>query len=184
MRNLKRTHFSKFCKQKWVALLFSQFFFFLSSSLSLSPMVHISHLFFTSSLFLIKIPFFTSFNLMGLSFSPKSQGFGRKFSVVQTLHSLHASTLPLKVNIFFYLLLLFWVLGYNYCIVEGIQPRQCEPQKFSFYWDFIFVIWIFQESGRKLRMLMMETMDYSDPEPNTNTQGGYVSPPPPNYGWF
>ncbi|CAK9322673.1 unnamed protein product [Citrullus colocynthis] len=36
-----------------------------------------------------------------------------------------------------------------------------------------------QESGRKWRMMMMETMDYSDPEPNTNVKGGYVSPPPP-----
>lgn len=31
----------------------------------------------------------------------------------------------------------------------------------------------------------METMDYSDPEPNTNVKGGYVSPPPPpNRGWI
>lgn len=40
-----------------------------------------------------------------------------------------------------------------------------------------------QESGEEMRrrmMMMMETMDYSDPEPNTNVKGGgYVSPPPP-----
>lgn len=40
-----------------------------------------------------------------------------------------------------------------------------------------------QESGRKWRMMKMETMDYADPEPNTNVKGGYVSPPPPpNHG--
>lgn len=31
---------------------------------------------------------------------------------------------------------------------------------------------------------MMETMDYADPEPNTNVRGGYASPPPPNHGWI
>ncbi|KAG6588364.1 hypothetical protein SDJN02_15943 [Cucurbita argyrosperma subsp. argyrosperma] len=42
-----------------------------------------------------------------------------------------------------------------------------------------------KESGEEMRrrMMMMETMDYSDPEPNTNVKGGgYVSPPPPLRG--
>uniref|UniRef100_A0A9I9CXP1 Protein CLAVATA 3 n=1 Tax=Cucumis melo TaxID=3656 RepID=A0A9I9CXP1_CUCME len=41
---------------------------------------------------------------------------------------------------------------------------------------------LLEENGRKWRMVMMETMDYADPEPNTNVRGGYASPPPPNHG--
>ncbi|KAK3409209.1 hypothetical protein EUGRSUZ_J01355 [Eucalyptus grandis] len=62
-------------------------------------------------------------------------------------------------------------------VKHGASPVELENySEFSRSLDHLF---FFQESGGKWRK-MVEVMDYSDPEPNTNPRSGYLlSPPPP-----